>query len=626
MYRLSSIILIFLGIIPMLAQSPHGKKLRQNCAVCHNSGSWQMNYRTLKFDHDAKTDFNLEGAHEQTDCKACHETLVFNEAPSDCISCHEDVHTMSVGNDCTRCHTTENWLVDNITELHEENGFPLIGSHSNIDCLECHTSETNVRFDKIGNECINCHQNDFAGTQTPNHQAAGFSQDCVECHNPLATGWNTQIVDHDFFPLTLGHDIQDCSQCHTTGNFSDASSDCVTCHQSDYSSTTNPDHQGNGFSTNCTNCHTTNPGWSPADFSNHDYFPLTLGHDIKDCKECHTSDNYADVSPDCVTCHQDNYNATSNPNHSNVGYSTDCASCHTTNPGWTPATVNHDFFPLTLGHDIQDCKECHTTANYSDVSSDCVTCHQDNYNATSNPNHSNVGYSTDCASCHTTNPGWKPATVNHDFFPLTQGHNIQDCTECHTTANYSDTSSDCVTCHQDNYNATSNPNHSNVGYSTDCASCHTTNPGWKPATVSHDFFPLTQGHNIQDCTECHTTANYSDTSSDCVTCHQNDYNNTNDPNHQAANFPTDCVACHTTRPGWKPATFDHDGQYFPIYSGKHKDEWNACTDCHTNANSYSDFSCFKCHKKSETDKDHKGVNSYTYVSSACYQCHPDGKD
>ncbi len=480
MYRLSSIILFFLGIIPIIAQSPHGDGLKMDCAQCHDSEGWSINYGTIQFNHNT-TDFLLEGTHAQTDCKLCHETLIFSEAPTQCASCHNDIHSMSVGNDCMRCHTSQTWLVDNIPELHEENGFPLIGAHSGSSCVDCHKSETLLRFDRIGNECINCHQEDYLSTQSPNHTASGFSTNCVDCHSPLGIGWETDIINHDFFPLTLGHDISDCTQCHTTSN-------------------------------------------------------------------------YSDVSPECVSCHQSDFNSTTNPNHTSVGYSTDCVSCHTTNPGWTPANVNHDFFPLTLGHDIQDCKECHTTSNYSDVSPECVSCHQSDFNNTSNPNHTSVGYSTDCVSCHTTNPGWTPANVDHDFFPLTLGHDIQDCKECHTTSNYSDVSPECVSCHQSDFNSTTNPNHS------------------------------------------------------------------------AAHFPTDCVSCHTTNPGWTPATFDHDNQFFPIYSGKHKDEWNDCAECHTNPSNYSVFTCLTCHNQSSTDKDHSEVNDYVYQSDACLQCHPDGNN
>lgn len=556
MYRLPLTIVVLLGALCLFAQSPHGDGLEINCVKCHNPSGWDINYQTIQFDHD-KTDYPLEGSHAQTDCTLCHSTLVFDQVPStECVSCHTDIHSQSVGNDCVRCHTSETWLVDNIPELHEENGFPLIGVHSNLSCVECHTDETTVRFDRIGNECISCHQDDYTSTQNPNHQTAGFSTDCIECHNPLGFGWDSENINHDFFPLTLGHDIQDCAACHTTGNFTDA-------------------------------------------------------------------------SPECVSCHQEEYAGTQDPNHTAIGFSTDCVSCHTTNPGWSPANIgNHDFFPLTLGHDIQDCAQCHNTENYSDISPDCVSCHQEDYAGTQNPNHTSSGFSTDCVACHSANPGWMPAIINHDFFPLTLAHDIQDCTQCHTTPNFADTSPDCVSCHNDDYASTQNPNHANAGFSTDCVSCHTTNPGWTPATINHDFFPLTLGHDLQDCAQCHTTPNFSDASPDCVTCHQDDYDQTNDPNHLAANFPTDCVACHTTNPGWTPATFDHDGQYFPIYTGKHREGevWNDCVECHANPASYADFTCFTCHLKPEMDDKHSEENGYEYVSTACLECHPNGEN
>ncbi len=545
MYRLPLIILSFLMVTSVFAQSPHGEDLKINCNQCHNPSGWELDVYLMRFNHN-KTDFKLEGAHTQTDCKACHESLVFSEAPNQCASCHNDIHSMSVGNDCAQCHTSKTWIVDNVQEIHEENGFPLIGAHSSLSCVACHTAETNLRFDRIGNDCISCHQQDYDATQSPNHTKSNFSTDCIECHNPLGNGWSTNSIgNHDFFPLTQGHDIQDCTQCHKTANYSDADPNCISCHQTDYDSTTDP-------------------------------------------------------------------------NHSNIGFSTDCASCHTTNPGWTPATINHDFFPLTQGHDIQDCTQCHKTANYSDADPNCVSCHQTDYDGTTDPNHSNTGFSTDCASCHTTNSGWTPATINHDFFPLTQGHDIQDCTQCHKTANYSDADPNCISCHQTDYDSTTDPNHKAANFPTDCASCHTTNPGWTPATINHDFFPLTQGHNIQDCKACHKTNNYSDADPNCVSCHQTDYDGTTDPNHKAANFPTDCVECHTTNSGWTPSTFNHD-PYFPIYTGKHRqgETWDKCTECHTNANDFSSFDCIHCHT---------GDHNTNLGNQRCYECHPRGKD
>ena len=551
MYRLPlTVIVLLLGFVPIFGQSPHGEQLKMDCVRCHNPSGWSLNYQTIQFDHD-KTDFQLEGTHQQTDCKLCHSSLVFDQAPMECVSCHTDVHSQSVGNDCMQCHDSETWLVDNIPELHEANGFPLIGSHSNLSCVECHTSETALRFDRIGNDCISCHQDDYASTQNPNHTTAGYSTDCIECHNPLGFGWDSESINHDFFPLTEGHDIPDCTQCHTTGNYSDASPECVSCHQEDYMATQDPNHQTSGFSTDCASCHTTNPGWTPADIGNHDFFPLTLGHDIEDCTQCHTNGTYAGLSPECVSCHQSDYDQTNDPNHSTSGFSTDCVSCHTTNPGWTPATINHDFFPLTLGHDIQDCTQCHTIGTYTGLSPECVSCHQSDYDQTSDPNHSTSGFSTDCVSCHTTNPGWTPATINHDFFPLTLGHDIQDCTQCHSNGTYTGLSPECVNCHQDDYDQTNDPNHLAAGFPTDCVACHTTNPGWTPAEFDHDgqYFPIYTGKHRQgeawdDCVECHANpASYADFT--CFTCHglnetNNDHSDVNDYEYVS----TACLQCH----------------------------------------------------------------------------------
>ncbi|MEL0455888.1 hypothetical protein WJN01_06590 [Flavobacteriaceae bacterium SZ-1-7] len=615
MYRLPFIIGLFLMVTSVFAQSPHGEDFKINCNQCHNPSGWEIDIYLMRFDH-GKTDFALEGAHAQTDCKACHETLVFKGAPKDCASCHNDVHSMSVGNDCAQCHTTKTWIVDNVQEIHEANGFPLIGAHGGLSCVECHTSETNIRFDRIGNDCISCHRQDFEATQHPNHTESGFSTNCVECHSPLGTGWESdKIANHDFFPLTLGHDIQDCTQCHKTDKFSDADPNCVTCHQADYDGTLNPQHRNNGFPTDCVSCHTTNPGWKPANI-NHDFFPLTRGHDIQDCKACHITDNFSDADPNCVSCHQTDFDGTTNPNHSTVGFSTDCASCHTTIPGWTPANINHDFFPLTQGHDIQDCTQCHTTGNFADADPNCVSCHQTDYDGTTNPNHTTVGFSTDCVQCHTTIPGWTPANINHDFFPLTLGHDIQDCTQCHTTGNYSDADPNCVMCHQTDYDGATDPNHSLNGFPTDCASCHTTVPGWTPASINHDFFPLTLGHDIQDCTQCHTTGNFADADPNCVSCHQTDYDGATDPNHSINGFPTDCASCHTTAPGWTPASINHD--FFPLTQGH---DIQDCTQCHTTGNfADADPNCVSCH---QTHYDGTTNPNHTTVgfSTDCVQCH-----
>ncbi len=103
-----------------------------------------------------------------------------------------------------------------------------------------------------------------------------------------------------------------------------------------------------------------------------------------------------------------------------------------------------------------------------------------------------------------------------------------------------------------------------------------------------------------------------------------DYNSTTNPNHASSGFGTDCAQCHDES-AWGNATFDHDDQFFPIYSGNHNGEWNACTECHTNPNDYSVFSCIICHdNQADLADEHSEENGYSYNSNACFNCHPNG--
>ena len=128
MYRLSLVFWTLIVFVQIKTQSPHGELFRTDCATCHNSSSWDIDIDTFHYDHSEKK-FPLDGVHLVVDCKSCHTSLIFNEAPMQCASCHSDLHSMSVGNDCVRCHNTSSWLVDHIPELHEQNGFPLVGAH-----------------------------------------------------------------------------------------------------------------------------------------------------------------------------------------------------------------------------------------------------------------------------------------------------------------------------------------------------------------------------------------------------------------------------------------------------------------------------------------------------------------
>lgn len=522
---------------------------------------------------------------------------------------------------CSTCHSSKSWKLDYeiYSYNHNVSNFPLKGQHSAVSCRQCHVS---LVFKEAKNECNQCHNDIHQGT---------VGSDCSRCHTPASWLVNNVNEIHQMsrFPLLGMHRTADCSECHKSENltrFDVPGINCIDCHRQDFLATTSPNHVESGMSEDCKACHLlTSFSWDGAGFD-HSAFPLVQGHSLPKCIDCHTTGNYTQAKPECNTCHQQDYLAAKEPDHVTSAFSINCNECHTLSPGWKPTTIDHTSFPLTLGHATPKCSDCHLSGNYTTTPIDCNACHQQDFQTTKEPDHVASQFSINCTECHTTNPGWKPTTFNHNKFPLTQGHAIPKCSDCHISGNYTNTPIDCYSCHQQNFITTTDPNHQTSGFSITCTDCHTTNPGWKPATFNHTSFPLTLGHAGPSCNDCHN-GNYSNTSNDCYSCHQSDYNNSLNPNHKTLGFSVTCTQCHTTNPDWKPAKFlQHDTQ-FPIYSGKHQGEWSSCVDCHKNTSSYAQFTCIDCHEhnKNDMDNEHIGeVSGYSWVSSECFRCHPRG--
>ena len=150
--------------------------------------------------------------------------------------------------------------------------------------------------------------------------------------------------------------------------------------------------------------------------------------------------------------------------------------------------------------------------------------------------------------------------------------------------------------------------------------------GRRTSTTTQTRFPLTGAHQRVDCARCHVGGRYTGTPDGLLLLPPGRLRPHHEPEPRAAGFPTQCETCHTTN-AWRPANFDHDGRYFPIYSGKHRGKWTSCADCHVNAGNYRAFECILCHEHSnhaEVDTS-TGESGYAYQSAACYRCHRDGR-
>jgi len=305
---------------------------------------------------------------------------------------------------CSICHSPEGWHLDKkiYSFDHGTTKLPLTGQHAKTNCRLCHPT---LVFKDAKTDCNQCH--------TDIHQAT-VGSDCARCHS--TSSWLvtniTGIHQLSRFPLLGAHRTADCTDCHKSENparFDVIGIDCIDCHRQNYMATTHPNHTQAGFQEDCSACHPVNAyQWTGAGFD-HSFFSLTEGHSNLECVNCHGTASYSEANPDCYSCHQDDYMATTNPVHSALGFPTTCLTCHTLKRGWTPASfTEHDnlSFPIYSGsHNGRwaSCNDCHPSpSNYSQFT--CLSCHEHDKAIMDNKHSEEGGYSYTSAACLNCHP------------------------------------------------------------------------------------------------------------------------------------------------------------------------------------------------------------------------------
>ncbi len=278
----------------------HAANFGKDCASCHRSIEWFGLPRDIALRAHTKTEFQLRGKHESTECSACHKASWSEEKRyrglkfKECKSCHEDKHrgefAARKGGECAPCHNEEGFKPTLFTlAMHNQTKFPIAGKHAAAPCSRCHTQappRLNMHIKK--QECADCHKNPH-GDQFAKEMAQGG---CASCHTP--TGWDNAKVDHSIWPLEGAHAKAACNQCHApseqdrkTGkgaSYRGVPRECKGCHDDVHAGQfrlSKPEKE-------CNECHN-NENFMVENFDHkkHSGFMLTGGHEKLECRACH---------------------------------------------------------------------------------------------------------------------------------------------------------------------------------------------------------------------------------------------------------------------------------------------------------------------------------------------------
>jgi hypothetical protein len=150
----------------------HKEQLGKLCVSCHNEKAW----KDVRFDH-GRVAFPLLGAHLRVECRKCHLTQLFRDAPADCFACHKKdddaVHKRRLGKKCSACHNARSWKAWDF-DHGKRTKFKLDGAHSKLDCYACHKIEAGERI-VAPRTCFGCHEDD-------DKHRGEFGQLCERCH------------------------------------------------------------------------------------------------------------------------------------------------------------------------------------------------------------------------------------------------------------------------------------------------------------------------------------------------------------------------------------------------------------------------------------------------------------
>jgi hypothetical protein len=385
----------------------------------------------------------------------------------------------------------------------------------------------------------------------------------------------------------------ECALCHERFSRGSQRSLCLTCHE-EIAADIDAVSGFHGLSPEigdgeCATCHTDHEGRDAdvlglvEETFDHDLtnFPLRDSHLEPECSDCHAAETaFHAAETGCVSCHLED-----DQHMGNLGDV--CADCHLETE-WADAFYDHELesdYALTGAHDGLACIGCHVDEHYIETPTTCVGCHRED--------DSHLGMNGDeCQDCHTT-ANWEESTFDHfasTSFPLVDSHAGLVCESCHEGNKFEvETSAECVGCHLED------DAHDGIN-GVECQDCHNETE-WLDVRFDHALdaeFSLNGAHAELECSGCHIEEiAVALPATNCVGCHDED-----DPH--SMQLGDDCGRCHAELVWNEDILFDHDLTQFPLL-GLHREA--VCEDCHeTHAFLDAPEVCVDCHIE---DDDHE---------------------
>jgi hypothetical protein len=499
-------------------KSPHDGHLfgKKDCQWCHSPAYGSND--TFKFDHDAKTKFDLGTSHSKLDCYGCHSKKMGEKKPGgacEASGCHADDNKhgerfAQFGSPpaCAVCHPSSIWK-PTAFQHGARTGFELKARHAEVACRSCHRGKGPADFEKLPprNKCMSCHQHKNA------HKGEYRDSKCLACHvqpGDIHVDRKRSAAENhgplSEFPLIKGHKNLTCEQCHTDKQkglttFELTPAECAArCHEDSL-------HKGT-LGDECSRCHV--PGDFRATRFEHNKdteFPLKGMHlKVPTCDSCHPKRQFDGTPKECSAqgCH-----AKDDAHKGRLGDK--CEKCH--------AETGDNFFnhntmsryPLVGKHLNVRCADCHPSITFKPRPSSCFGCHPE-------PEVHLGQYGTVCETCHTPF-GFEDIRPLHDVgdFSLRGSHDDLSCSRCHRDNRpLAGAGNLCINCHkQDDI-------HSN-SLSPRCGECHTQ---WSFAPAQFDHMrvgcALTGLHRTLPCFDCHKNGQFGALSAACASCHRQD--------------------------------------------------------------------------------------------------------